>query len=263
MQFDKWQQEIIDHEGNVTLRSGRQVGKSTTVGKRCATLMLKYPGTNSLIIAPAQRQSSELFIKTMSWLMIEHDRLIQAAGGYKDDQDVSGRRNLELRRAFDQEHGIFAENPTKSMAKLKNGSICYSLPAGKTGVYLRSFTIDFLYIDEAAYVPDPVYNSLKPMLAVPKKKGLGWECFLSTPFGKGGFFYDSFTDEDFLQFHISSEDCERIPKSHLIKEKKRVSRIEYAQEYLGDWSSVRYRCPLRGSLQLWDCRPLWGCDSRW
>ena len=235
MQFDKWQQEIIDHEGNVTLRSGRQVGKSTTIAERGKKLMLKYPNTKSLIIAPAQRQSSELFIKIMDGLMIEHERLIQVAGGYKDDLEVSSRRNMELRRAFEQKQGIFAENPTKSMVKLKNGSICYSLPAGKTGVFLRSFTIDFLYIDEAAYVPDPVYNSLKPMLAVPRKKGLGWECFLSTPFGKGGFFYDSFSDDDYKQFHISSEDCERTPKTFLLKEKKRVSTIEYAQEYLGDF----------------------------
>jgi hypothetical protein len=121
------------------------------------------------------------------------------------------------------------------MAKLKNGSICYSLPAGKTGVYLRSFTIDFLYIDEAAYVPDPVYNSLVPMLAVPKNKGLGWECLLSTPFGKGGFFYDSFTDDDYLNFHVSSEDCKRVSKSHLIKEEKRLSRLLYAQEYKGEF----------------------------
>ncbi len=235
MIFDKWQQDIIDHEGSVTLRSGRQVGKSTTVGKRAAKLMLKYSNSKSLIIAPAQRQSSELFIKVMSWLMIEHNTSIDAAGGYKDDREVSARRNMELRRLFEQKHGIFAELPTKTMVKLKSGSICYSLPAGKTGIYLRTFALDFLYIDEASYVPDPVYTAIKPMLAVASKKGLGWEVFLSTPAGRGGFFYDSFTNEDYLQFHVSSEDCERIPKEFLLKEKKRLTRIEYAQEWLGEF----------------------------
>ena len=235
MKFDKWQQDIIDHEGNVTIRAGRQVGKSTTIGFRRAKLMLKYPGSKSLIIAPSQRQSSELFIKTMGWLQIAHQKALEAAGEYKDDSTVSARRNMELRRLFEQKHGIFAENPTKSMVKLKSGSICYSLPAGKTGIYLRTFALDFLDVDEAAYVPDPVYTALKPMLAVASKKGLGWECFLSTPFGKGGFFYDSFTDDDYKQVHVSSEDCERIPKSFLLKEEKRLSRMEYTQEYLGEF----------------------------
>ncbi len=77
MEFDKWQQEIIEHKGSLTLLSGRQVGKSTTVGKRISDQMQEYPGTKSLTIAPAQRQSSELYIKTMFWLMKKHNELIQ------------------------------------------------------------------------------------------------------------------------------------------------------------------------------------------
>ena len=235
MEFDKWQKEILEYKGSITLRSGRQVGKSTTIGKRCADLMLKYPGSKSLIIAPAQRQSSELFIKVMSWLMIEHQKAIDAAGDYKEDTEVSARRNMELRRLFEAKHGIFEGLPTKTMVKLKSGSICYSLPAGKSGIYLRTFALTFLYIDEAAFVPDPVYTALKPMLAVASSQGLGWECFLSTPFGKGGFFYDSFTDDDYKQFHVNSEDCPRIPKLFLAKERKRLSKVEYTQEYLGEF----------------------------
>ncbi len=236
MKFDKWQQEVINHKGSVTIRKGRQVGGSTAIGHRSSKLMLDYPGSNSLMIAPAQRQSSELFAKTLSWLMIEHERLLEAAGGYKEDNEVSARRNMELRRLFEAKHGVFAELPTKTIVKLKNGSKCSSLPAGKTGVYLRSFALDFLYVDEAAYVPDVVYVALKPMLLVSKKKtGLGWEVFLSTPFGKGGFFYDSFTDDDYLQFHISSEDCKRIDKADLRKEEKKITKMQYAQEYLGEF----------------------------
>lgn len=236
MKFDPWQQEMIDHEGNVTAACGRQVGKSTTGGKRRAKHMLKYPNSISLITAPSQRQSSELFIKTMGWLYEEHHKKIAAGGGYKDDSSVSIRRNMELRHIFEKEHGLFAEQPTKTMVKLKNGSICYALPAGKTGVYLRTYALDFLDIDEAAYMPEAVYRALKPMLLISmKKRGLGWESFYSTPYGRGGFFYDSFTDEDFKHFHISSEDCVRFPKDKLLKEKKKLPRMVYAQEYLGQF----------------------------
>ncbi len=244
--FDDWQQDMIDHKGSVTARCGRQVGKSTTAGKRKANHMIDYPHSVSLIIAPAQRQSSELFKKTISWLYYNHYRMIEEAGGYISDTAISERRNMELRRVFEAKHGIFNETPTKTTIVLKNdfnaaqgqknkGSICYALPAGKTGDYLRTYALTFLDIDEASRVPDTVYNSLKPMLAVAAKVGLGWEGFYSTPFGKGGFFYDSFSDEDYKSFHVSSEECDRIPKSFLLKEKKRLTRQMYAQEYLAEF----------------------------
>ncbi len=247
MEFDKWQQELIDHEGNVTAACGRQTGKSTAAGRRRANQMIKYPCSISLMTAPSQRQSSELFIKTMGWLYDAHQKAIDAAGGYQDNPGISEKRNAELKRLFEAKHGIFNETPIKTMVVLKKdfskpqgrdnkGSICYALPAGKTGTYLRTFALDFLDIDEGAGVPEPVYIALKPMLMISKKKrGLGWESFYGTPFGKGGFFYDSFTDDDFKQFHVSSEDCERFPKKELMKEKKRLPRLIYAQEYLGEF----------------------------
>lgn len=235
MRFDTWQMEIIKWQGSLTLLSGRQVGKSTTVGKRISEQMQKYPGSKSLTIAPAQRQSSELYIKTMFWLMKKHNELIEEAGGYKDDPMVSSRRNMELRRIFEQENGLFAEYPTKTTVKLKNGSINYALPAGKSGIYLRTYALDFLNVDEAAYVPDPVYNAIRPMIAVARKKGLGWETFLSTPFGNGGFFHDACFNDDFRHWYKSSEDCDRVDKKFLSDERKRLSKLEYAQEYLGQF----------------------------
>ncbi len=66
MKFDKWQQDMIDHEGSVTAVCGRQTGKSTAAGKRRANHMKKYKKSVSLMIAQSQRQSGELFIKSMS-----------------------------------------------------------------------------------------------------------------------------------------------------------------------------------------------------
>lgn len=75
------------------------------------------------------------------------------------------------------------------------------------------------------------------MLAVSQKaRGLGWETFLSTPFGKGGFFYNSHFSDDYRQFHVSSEDCPRIGADFLRKEKARLSKAEYRQEWLGEFT---------------------------
>ncbi len=247
--WDKWQQEVIDHKGPVTIRKGRQVGGSAATSKRRADQMIEYPETTSLVIAPAQRQSSELFIKTRAWLEVKHMQLIKEAGSYKSDPNLSEKRNMEARRLFEYDNGLYNAIPTKTTIILKKyfnkpqhpilnvGSKYYALPAGQTGVFLRNYTLDFLDIDEAAYVPEPVYNALKPMLAISaREKKLGWETFLSTPFGKGGFFYDSHQDKDFRQFHISSETCPRIGADFLAKERARLSKMEYAQEWLGEFT---------------------------
>ena len=245
--WDPWQLQIIEHEGNVTARCGRQTGKSTAFGKRRADLMLKYVGSISLVIAPAERQSSGLFDKTLGWLEKKNLEVLKKAPEFKADPKLSAKRNLEIRRKWEYDYGIYNELPTKTSIVLKKnfkkpqsrdnkGSVYYCFPAGRTGVFLRFLSLDFLDIDEAAFVPEMVYNTLKPMLAVSQKlRGLGWESLISTPYGKGGFFYESHSSDDYLKIHISAEDCPRYDRAFLAKERRRVGKIEYAQEYLADF----------------------------
>ena len=248
--WDKWQQELIDYEGSCSIRKGRQVGCSTAAGKRIAKLMLKYGSSTHLIVGPAQRQSGLLFRKTLRWIETEHQRLLTEAGGYKETPEFSAKKNMDLRRRFEYDHGIYNEIPTKTTIILKKdfkkergidneGTICYALPAGQTGVYLRAFALDFLHIDEAAYIPEMVYTALKPMLAVSEKtRGLGWEMFLSTPLGKGGFFWQSHHGEGYKLWHINSEDSPRVSKEFLKKERARLTKAMYAQEWKGEFTEA-------------------------
>ena len=247
IKWDKWQLELIEHEGSVSARCGRQTGKSTAVGKRAANNMIDFPGCKMLMTAPAQRQSSELFAKMYSWLEVKNQEALQAKGGFKANPKLSYKANMENKRRFEYDNGIYNELPTKTTIILKKdfnkpqsydnkGSTCVCLPAGKTGVYLRFLSLDFLFIDEAAFVPEMVYDTLRPMLAISaKERGLGWECLLSTPFGKGGFFYNSQMSDDFKTFHISAEKCKRYDKSFLKKERLRMTKAMYAQEYLAEF----------------------------
>ena len=90
--FDGWQQEIIDYKGPLTVRAGRQVGKSAAVSKRIAEQMFNYPKSITLTIAPSQRQSSQLFIKTMGWLQEAHQAAIETAGGRVRGAVIGGAR---------------------------------------------------------------------------------------------------------------------------------------------------------------------------
>ncbi len=238
-QPDKWQQRVLDHKGNISLRTGRQVGKSVTIARKTTNISVEYDNITLLKIAAAQRQSSELFQKTLRNLYLLNDAVLKRANGGKGfvpRQDYSAKRNMESKRCFEAEHGIFKVMPTKTECTLKNGTRILSLPTGKSGAFVRCYTVDVLIGDEAAFVPEPVWTALKPMLATSKKmRGLGWEILLSTPFGKGGHYYECCHDPDYLNIHVSSEDCRRIGREFLAKEKKRLSKMEYAQEYLGEF----------------------------
>ena len=208
--WDKWQQEILDYEGNITLRSGRQVGKSEVIAMKATKFALDHPKTITMIIAASQRQSGLLFERV--------------------------RGNFE-RLEHETKQKFFADKPTLTRLRLVNGSVIYSLPAGRTGHFIRGFTLDMLIADEAAFISEAVWLAILPTIAVSKKKrGMGYIILLSTPFGKGGYFYHSFTDNDFRSWHISSESCSRISKSFLLKEKKRMTKAEYRQEYLGEFT---------------------------
>ena len=208
MILDPWQRSVLEHEGNVCIRAGRQVGKTEVISLKAAEFARDKPGTVTLVIAASQKQSGWLFDRIKGQIDMMEDR-----------------GEIEYKR-----------ESTRTRIWLSNGSEIHSLPAGRTGQFIRGLTLDLLIADEAAYIPEEVWRAVTPMIAVSRKlRGLGWVILLSTPFGKGGYFYESYVDPDFKSFHVSSEKCIRIPKDFLMKEKKRMTKAEYAQEYLGDF----------------------------
>jgi len=196
IKLDDWQKEYIKHEGNTVVRAGRQSGKSFAESLRVALFALLNSKTSTLIIASVDRQSIELLEKVKSQIM-----------GLAKNQ-IKGR-------------------PTFHKIELKNGSKIRAEPAGQTGYGLRGFTVDKLVADEAHYIPDAVFVALRPMLATTG----GTLDLLSTPRGNEGFFYDCFTDEGFHKIHIMSKDCPRITDEFLEQEKRRMTKLEYCQEY--------------------------------
>src|SRR5262249_8102867 len=66
---DPWQAKLLrSRSKQIILCMGRQVGKSTTVAALALHTCLYTPGGLVLVIAPSQRQSSELFIKIHDFL---------------------------------------------------------------------------------------------------------------------------------------------------------------------------------------------------
>lgn len=206
MLLDDWQKEVLEAKGNIVVRSGRQCGKSTIIAKLAAREAAENAGKTIMVVAAVERQAYLLFEKILSELMLNYGKLIR-----------SGK-----------------DRPTKSLVRLKNGSKIYCLPTGLTGYGIRGFTIDMLIADEAAFIPQDVFDSVIPSLAARSKLGARI-ILLSTPFGRQGYFYQAFSDPTYTAFHVSSEECDRIDKNWLTHQKETLSRRTYAQEFLGEF----------------------------
>jgi hypothetical protein len=206
LKLDNWQQECVDFEGDLCITSGRQSGKSTAIAQKVRKYCQKNRGKNILVIAAVERQAFLLFEKIL----------------YEFDNNC---KKL-IKKGKDR--------PTRSKLKLTNGCIIHCLPTGLSGLGIRGYTVDLLIADEAAFIPEAVWTAVTPMLATTKGRG-GSIVLLSTPFGKGGYFYDCYKNPDFKTIHVSSEDCPRIDKNYLKREKERMTKVRYAQEYLGQF----------------------------
>lgn len=204
IKLDPFQEEILNAKGNIALRSGRQVGKSTIISILAGQYAAKNSNKTIMIVAAVERQAYLLFEKCLNYMESEYSKLIKKG----------------------------KHRPTKTKIELTNGSKIYCLPTGMTGYGIRGFTIDLLIADEAAFIPEEVFNAVTPALAARKGSRI---VLLSTPFGREGYFARAFKDPTFTTFHISSEECPRIDKEFLAQEKARLSKLVYQQEYLGEF----------------------------
>ncbi len=198
--LDPWQKKYIAKEGNCFLLCGRQSGKTAAASIKFGERAANKPNQIILMLAYTEKQAYNLFFKTLMYLKAKHPKLIKKGN----------------------------DKPTKHIILLTNGSqiMCYA--AGLTGEGIRTFTVTSLVIDEAAPMAREVFIATMPMLSVTK----GTLDILSTPRGKEGFFYECSKDDTFEKFYVSAEDCPRHPKEFLESQKKRMSQLEYAQEYL-------------------------------
>jgi len=204
MELDSWQEEVMKTEGNICLRSGRQVGKSTVISYKAAEFAINNPNKSVMVIASVERQAQLLFEKILAQIYLIDKRKIKTG----------------------------KDRPTKHKLQLKNGAVIHCLPTGESGYGIRGFTIDLLIADEADYINEDVWAAVTPMLAI--TKGSIW--LLSTPKKKGGFFHRCFSDENYTAFHVSAEDCPRKDQAFLDSEKAWMTKAQYAQEYLGNFA---------------------------
>jgi hypothetical protein len=194
---DAWQENFLRSSSDrVLLNCSRQSGKSTMSAVIALHRALYHPGSLVLCLAPALRQSQELFGKV--------------AGFYRDlGRPVApqGERKLSL--------------------ELENDSRIITLPGSEKTI--RGYSgAALLLVDEASRVDDGLYYAIRPMLAVSG----GSLMMFSTPFGKRGVFYEEWTGGlGWERYEVPASECPRIPAEFLDEERATLPSWVYRQEY--------------------------------
>jgi hypothetical protein len=194
---DPWQEQLLrERPKRALMLCCRQAGKTLTAAAAALHEALYRPGALVLIIAPTQRQSAELLRKTR-FLLTGHRPAIAITAG------------------------------TAYLLELGNGSRIISLPA--TEDTIRGYSAaTLIIIDEAARVPDELYYTLRPMLAVSDGRLLG----LSTPAGQRGWFYQAWvSDQPWTKIRITAPECPRIDATFLADERETMTAEMFASEY--------------------------------
>jgi terminase large subunit-like protein len=194
---DPWQEELLHTRSDrVLLNCCRQSGKSTMSGLIALHRALYHPGSLILCLAPALRQSQELFGKVL--------------GFYRD----LGRP-------------VAPQAERKLSLELENDSRIVTLPG--TEKTIRGFSgAALLIVDEAARVDDELYFAVRPMLAVSG----GALMMLTTPYGKRGVFYEEWTGgQGWERYEVPASECPRISPEFLEEERDTLPPWVYRQEY--------------------------------
>lgn len=196
---DAWQAALLSSEARQSLLNcSRQVGKSTSMAVLAVDTMLAQRNALVVVTSGSSRQAKEL-LRTIT--------LIHAA--------------------CDQGARCVAQSMTR--IELANGSRAIALPTSAATV--RGYSKAALVLcDEAAYQPDVLYRSLRPMLAVS-----GGRIVLgSTPFGKRGFFYQEWAEggADWQRISVPATDSPRIAPAFLDAERRAMGDVWFSQEYL-------------------------------
>jgi hypothetical protein len=223
---DPWQRDLLlSHQPYLLLNCARQTGKSTTVAAIALHQLLTSPGSLVLLVAPSERQSHELF-----------------------------RKVLHAYRTLGKP--IASVRSNRSELELKSGSRLVALPGREETI--RSFSgVDLLILDEASRVPDDLYRSVRPMLAVSQGRLLA----LSTPFGQRGWFYEEWIGVGpWQRIHIPWTQCPRITADFIAEETRALGQAWVDQEYNGLFTAMEGLVFPEFDMAIAACGLAFACD---
>jgi hypothetical protein len=229
--LERRQEELLRARGHrVILNCSRQWGKSTLAAAKAVHKAYTAPGSLILVASPGKRQSSEFVRKAAEMV---------AKLGITPVGDGSNAKSL-----------LFP-----------NGSRLVGLP-GKEATTRGYSQASMLLFDEASRVEDSLYKALTPSIAV----GNGDLWMMSTPFGKQGFFYNTWAHggDHWLRVSVPVTENPRI-SSEFLEEQRRDMGMSFEQDYMCEFmdfgSGAFDRSVVERALdeleEAWEFEPIW------
>jgi len=222
IELDDWQEEFLKYKGDKLLCTGRRVGKTYIMARGAIDRMLE------------KKTSVVIFSLTEEQAMI----ILAMAKAYLAQADPYAAKKK-------------ATDTNKKTITLKNGSVMKCRPAGDTGDSGRGFEADILIVDEAARMGKFFWIAVRPIILM--TAGEVW--LASTPYGKQGYFWESFNEAYNLRlpearFKIFYKTTEKVIEERkltkewtqekkekvlrtLEQDRRTMSKLEYGQEYQG------------------------------
>jgi hypothetical protein len=186
------------------LNCTRQWGKSTVSAAKAVHLAFTQADSLIIAVSPTARQTGE-FVRKASIFTAR----------------------LGIRPKGDGDNEISLAYP--------NGSRIVGLPG--TEATVRGFSaVSLLMVDEASRVSDQLYKACRPMMAV--SDGTLW--LMSTPFGRRGFFYETWEHggPEWERIRVTGAECPRIKPEFLKDEFEAMGERWFRQEYECEFSDT-------------------------
>jgi hypothetical protein len=193
---------LASRSNQVILNCTRQWGKSTLTAAQAVFTAWHEPESLILVMSPTARQSSELVRKAAVFVT----RL-----GVRPRGDGGNKISLLL----------------------PNGSRIVGLPG--TEATDRGYSgVRLLLVDEAARVEEDLYLAMLPVLAV--SGGDIW--LMSTPYGRRGFFYQTWMQRglDWRRIKVPATECPRILPANLARDRVTMGDRWFRQEYMCEFA---------------------------
>ena len=220
--LDPWQVRMVDAPAasRVIALTFRQAGKTSAAAVSVAhTMLWRLPGSTSLVLAPTQRQSSELVRNLRAKL-------------------ISAGEKLSVDNTFSLE--------------LVNGSRVLAMP-GNDDASIRGLSIDGdCVVDEAARVPDALYEAARPMLI--RHVRTARLILLSTAWSRDGFFFKIWSEgspRDWLKIEAKVDESTHISKADLDMERRAMPASAFSREYENEFGSEDNRFFSPEALAAW------------
>ena len=196
-----YQVDVLTETSNMLLLKGRQIGATQAMAAAAIHCARSRDGALAAVISPSLRQSTEICTRARIGLWQLGEKLRQ---------------------------------DSTSLLRLENGSRIISLPGSARGI--RGYPVDFLVLDEAAWIDDETFTAARAMTAATG----GRIVVQSTPGSPSGFFHSLATEtpDAWRRMVVRSEEAATIDPEFLARERREMTPALYAAEYEAQFPSV-------------------------